>query len=136
MCGVATQGSTLGPLLFLICMNDMPQAVKSNLFLCAYNFCPIFRKRTKQLFYKQSWMINLVFSLAKRRLYLSFLLLNIEQECSKTKYHLQKYINWAKVKGHILSFVIDETISEESIALKVINKINSRLNFYIGKTNF
>ena len=30
-CGVP-QGTILGPLVFLICVNDMPQAVKSNLF--------------------------------------------------------------------------------------------------------
>ena len=41
-CGVQ-QGSILGPLLFLIYVNDMPQAVKSNLFLYADDSCLVFQ---------------------------------------------------------------------------------------------
>ena len=41
-CGVP-QGSFLGPLLFLICVNDMAQTVKSNLFLYADDSCLIFQ---------------------------------------------------------------------------------------------
>ena len=40
-CGVP-QGSILGPLLFLIYVNDMSQAVKSNLFLYADDSCLAF----------------------------------------------------------------------------------------------
>ena len=37
------QGSILRPLLFLIYVHNMPQAVKSNLFLYANSSCLIFR---------------------------------------------------------------------------------------------
>ena len=42
LCEVS-QGSILGPLLFLLCMNDMPQAVKCELLLYADDTCLIFQ---------------------------------------------------------------------------------------------
>ena len=43
-CGVS-QGSILGPLMFLIYVNDMSQAVKSNLFLYADDSCLMYQHR-------------------------------------------------------------------------------------------
>ena len=43
-CG-APQGSILGPLLFLIYVNNMSQAVKSDLFLYAYDSCLVCQHR-------------------------------------------------------------------------------------------
>ena len=43
-CGIP-HGSILGPLLFLIYVNDMPQAVNSNLFLYADDSCLMFQHK-------------------------------------------------------------------------------------------
>ena len=47
------QGSILGPLLFLIYVNDMPQAVKSNLFLYADDSCLMYQRRNVEEIEKQ-----------------------------------------------------------------------------------
>ena len=51
-CGVH-QVSVLGPLLFLIYVNDMPQAVKSNLFLYADDSCLMYQHRDVEEIEKQ-----------------------------------------------------------------------------------
>ena len=64
-CGVP-QGSILEPLLFLIYVNDMPQAVKWNLFLYADDSCLIFQgkdvieieKQINERFYKHLWIVR------------------------------------------------------------------------------
>ena len=52
ICGVP-QGSILGPLLFLIYVNDMPMAVKCDLFLYADDTCLVFQSKNVKDIKKQ-----------------------------------------------------------------------------------
>ena len=52
LCGVP-QGSILGPLLFLVYINDIAEAVKSNLFLYAYDSCLMYQHRDVEEIEKQ-----------------------------------------------------------------------------------
>ena len=83
------QGSILGPLLFLMYVSDMPQAVKSNLFLYADDSRLVFQGKDVMEVEKQLnedftnilnslYIIDLAFTLVKIRLNLYFLLLNVK----------------------------------------------------------
>ena len=108
-----SQGHILGPLLFLIYVNDMSQAVKSNLFLYADDFCLVFQGKDVIEIEKQ---LNGVFTntyqwFVDNRLRIQFgedrtksLLFATKREikkASKTRHHLQKYKCPTTFKGHI-----------------------------------
>ena len=139
-CGVP-QGSILGPLLFLIYVNDMPQAVKSNLFLYADGSCLIFQGKDVIEIEKQlnRDFANICEWFVDNRLSIHFGEDKTKSILSASKHKIKKVpklkINYKniQIKQHskvtCLGCILNETMSGESMALKVINKINSRLKF-------
>ena len=146
-CGVP-QGSILGPLIFLIDVNDMPQAVKSNLFLYADDSCLVFQGKDVTEIEKQlnEDFTNICEWFVDNRLSIHFgedktkSILFASKRKIKRVPKLKIKFNNIQIKQHSkvthLGFILDETMSEESMALKVINKINSRLKFLHRKNKF
>ena len=131
-CGVP-QGSILGPLLFLIYVNDMPQAVKSNLFLYADDSCLVFQGNdVKQL---NEDFTNICEWFVDNRLSIHFgedktksILFASKRKIKrvpklKIKYKNMQMKQYSKVT--YLGYILDETMSGESMALKVINKLET-----------
>ena len=139
-CGVH-QVSVLRPLLFLIYVNDMPQAVKSNLFLYADDSCLMYQHRDVEETQKQQnkdfenvcdWFVynklriyfgedktkSILF--ASKRKIKSARKRNVKYKKIKTKQHLQVTY---------LGCVSDENLSGETMTLKALNKINWKLKF-------
>ena len=113
------QGSILGPLLFLIYINDMSQAVKCNLFLYPDDTCLVCQHNDINEIEKQ--LNSTKFKIKKvRKLNIKYGDIQIKQH-SKVKY---------------LGCMLDETMSGETMALSVINKINNKLKFLYRKNRF
>ena len=93
------QGSILGSLLFLIYVNDMPMAVKRDLFLYADDTCLVFQIKNDKNIEKQlnedfakicDWFVDskLRFTSVKIKLSPSFSLLNVDQKASEARNHI------------------------------------------------
>ena len=146
-CGVR-QGSILRPLLFPIYVNDMSQAAKSNLFLYADDSCLVFQRKDVIEIEKQlnGDFTNICEWFVDNRLIIHFgedktksILFVSKRKIKKVPKLKINYKN-IQIKQHskitYLGCILDETMSGESMALKVINKINSRLKFLHRKNNF
>ena len=146
-CGLP-QGSILGPLLFLIYVNDTPQAVTSTLLLYADDSCILYQHKDVVQIGRQlnedfenlcDWFVDNKLSIhfgedktksipfASKRRAKNIRQLNIKYKDINIKQHSEVTY---------LGCVLDETMSGEPMALKVINKINDKLKFLYRKNRF
>ena len=146
-CGVP-QGSILGPLLFLLYVNDMPLAVSCELLLYADDSCLVYQHKEveviKQEFSRDfsdlcEWFLDNRLSIHFGEDKTKSILFGTKHRLKKSS-PLQIKYNDIDIKQHskvtYLGCIFDESLSGESMALKIINKINGRLKFLYRKNRF
>ena len=146
-CGVP-QGSILGPLLFLLYVNDMPQAVNSELLLYADDTCLFFMGKDSKIIGDQ---LNKDFNSLCEWFIDNKLSIHFGEEKTKsilfgTKQLLHKGISLnirygdTEIKQHTkvtyLGCILDNDLSGESMVTKVLSLINGRLKFLYRKQKF
>ena len=147
LCGVP-QGSILGSLLFLLYINDMPQAVACDLLLYADDTCLVFQHKdvikietvlNKNFSSLCDWFIDNKLSIHFGEEKTKSILFSSKHKVRKCKplnihYKNIKIKQYSKVT--YLGCILDETLSGESMAIHVINKINSRLRFLYRQNRY
>ena len=137
-CGVP-QGSILDPSLFLIYVNDMSMAVKCNLFLYADDTCLVFQSKNVKDIKNQlnedfahicDWFVDNELSIHFGEDKTKSILFASKSKIKKLQ-RLEIIYNNIRIKQHsrvtYLGCILEETMSGESMAHKVISKVNARL---------
>ena len=144
------QGSILGPLLFLIYINGMPQAVDSELLLSADDTCLVFQHMNIKAIEEHlnrdfstlvDWFVDDKVSVHFAADKTKSILFSPKH---RSKSILQKYISYNDVKIKQYSkaakvtfeCVLDECLTGESMAMQVCIKITSKLIFLYRKNRF
>ena len=141
------QDSILGPLLFLICVNDIPQAVKSNLFLYADDSCLMYQHRDVNEIEKQlnkdlenvcNWFIDTKLSIHFGEDKTKSILFASKRKIKSARKLNVKYKN-IRIKQHsqvtYLDCVLDETMCGEPMTLKALKlKLPYRKNKFLTPT--
>ena len=146
-CGVP-QGSILGSLLFLLYVKDMKQAVDCDLFLYAYDSCLVSQHKDVKKIERNlhnnfsdvcDWFVDNKLSIHLGEDKTKCILFGTKHRLNKVSSLDIKYGEIHIKQYHTVTYLgclLDETLSGESMALKVINKINSRLRFLYRKNRF
>ena len=146
-CGVPP-GSILGPLLFLLYVNDMPQAVNSELLLYADDTCLIYMGKDIQKIEEQlnsdftslcEWFIDNKLSVHFGEEKTKSILFGTKRQLKDQRDLNLKYGD-IEIKQHskvtYLGCTLDNILSGEHMAAKVLNTINNRLKFLYRKQKF
>ena len=146
-CGVP-QGSILGPLLFLLYVNDMPQAIECDLLLYADDSVLIFTHKNINTINEQlnkdfnslcEWFVDNKLSIHFGEDKTKSILFTSKNKIKKVG-TLSIHHADIQIKQHskvtYLGCILDEDLSGESMATKVIGKINGRLKFLYRKNKF
>ena len=146
-CGVP-QGSILGPLLFLLYVNDMAQAVNSELLLYADDTCLFFMGKDSKIIGDQlnkdfnslcEWFIDNKLSIHFGEEKTKSILFGTKQLLHKGK-SLNIIYGDTEIKQHTkvtyLGCILNNDLSGESMVTKVLSLINGRLKFLYRKQKF
>ena len=136
-CGVP-QGSILGPLLFFLYVNDMKQAVNCDLFLHADDSCLVYQHHDVSIIEQNlnknfsdicDWFVDNKLSIHFREDKTKCILFVTKQKLNKAGSLDIRYGTMQIKHFHTATYLgcaFDENLSGETMALKVINRINCR----------
>ena len=145
-CGVP-KGSILGPLIFLIYVNDMSQAVTCDLFLYADDSCLVYMGSDPQKIENElnknfnllcDWFVENKLSIHFGEDKTKSILFGTKRKL-KADPKLQISRGDVNIKQHYevkyLGCIFDSNLSGASMAIKVLDKVNGRLRFLYRKQN-
>ena len=144
LCGVP-QGSILGPLLFLIYVNDMPESVSCDLYLYADDSFLLFSNKEAS---KVEQKLNTEFNNLCDWFEDNKLSIHLGEDKTKSilfsRRKIKEFININRgdilIRQHhsvnYLGCILDEDLSGHSMANCVLGKVNSRLKFLYRKSDF
>ena len=134
--------------MFLIYLNDMAQAVRSTLLLYVNDSSILYQHTEVDETETQlnndfnnicDWFVNNQLSINFGKDKTKFILFASEQR-SRNVCQLNIRYNHQNTKEHsqvtYLGFVLDETMSSEPMAIKIINKINRKLKLLYRKNRY